>query len=59
MNEKLNKNVKVEKFTNMLGIAIRLIVIDPLHRISTMGNSYVSNQRALHLYAIINKNSIL
>ena len=30
MNEKFNKNKKVEKFTNMLGIAIRLIVIDPL-----------------------------
>ena len=30
MNEKFNKNAKVEKFTNMLGIALRLIVIDPL-----------------------------
>ena len=30
MNEKFNKNAKVEKFTNMLGIAVRLIVIDPL-----------------------------
>ena len=30
MKEKLNKNAKVEKFTNMLGIAVRLIVIDPL-----------------------------
>ena len=29
MNEKLNKNAKVEKFTNMPGIAVRLIVIDP------------------------------
>ena len=29
MNETFNKNVKVEKFTNMLGIAVRLIVIDP------------------------------
>ena len=29
MIEKLNKNAKVEKFTNMLGIAVRLIVIDP------------------------------
>ena len=29
MNEKFNKNVKVEKFTTMLGIAVRLIVIDP------------------------------
>ena len=29
MNEKFNKNAKVEKFTNMLGIAVCLIVIDP------------------------------
>ena len=32
MNEKLNNNAKGEKFTNMLGIAVRLIVIDPLYR---------------------------
>ena len=29
MNEKFNKNAKVEKFTTMLGRAVRLIVIDP------------------------------
>ena len=29
MNEKFNKNAKIEKLTNMLGIAVRLIVIDP------------------------------
>ena len=29
MNEKFNKNAKVEKITNMLGIAVRLFVIDP------------------------------
>ena len=29
MNEKFNKNATVEKFTTMLGIGIRLIVIDP------------------------------
>ena len=29
MNEKLNKNAKVEKITNMLGRGERLIVIDP------------------------------
>ena len=29
MIEKFNKNAKVEKFTNMLRIAVRLIVIDP------------------------------
>ena len=32
MNEKFNKNAKVEKFTPMLGIAVRLIVIDPFSR---------------------------
>ena len=31
MNEKFNTNGKVEKFTKMLGIAVRLIVIDPFH----------------------------
>ena len=30
MNETFNKNAKVEKFTTMLGIAVRLIIIDPL-----------------------------
>ena len=30
MNEKFNKIAKVENFTTMLGIAVRLIVIDPL-----------------------------
>ena len=29
MNEKFNKNANVKKFTIMLGIAVRLIVIDP------------------------------
>ena len=29
MNEKFNKNAKVEQFTTLLGIAVRLIVIDP------------------------------
>ena len=29
MHEKFNKNGKVEKFTKMLGIAVRLIIIDP------------------------------
>ena len=32
MNEQFNKNAKVEKFTTMLGIAVRLIVIDPLSK---------------------------
>ena len=35
MNEKCSKNAKVEKFTNILGIAVRLNVIDPL------GNGHV------------------
>ena len=35
MSVKLNKNVKGEKFSNMLGIAVRLIVIDPLWLSST------------------------
>ena len=30
MNEKSNKNAKVENFTTMLGRGVRLIVIDPL-----------------------------
>ena len=29
MNEKFNTNASVENFTTMLGIAVRLIVIDP------------------------------
>ena len=29
--KKFNKNAKVEKFTNMLGIAVRLILIYPFH----------------------------
>ena len=29
MNEKFNKNAKVEKFTTVLGKGVRLIVIDP------------------------------
>ena len=33
MNEKFNKNAEVEKFTIMLGIAVRLIVIDPFKSI--------------------------
>ena len=31
MNDKFNKNAKVEKFTNLVGKAVRLIVIYPLH----------------------------
>ena len=32
MNDKFNKNAKDEKFTNMLGIAVHLIVIDPWYQ---------------------------
>ena len=39
MNEKFNKNAKVEKITTMLGKAVRLIVIDPSCRIS-LNKSY-------------------
>ena len=50
MNEKFNKNAKVEKLTTMLGIAVRLIVIDPY----TYGAVSVSNDWFLPL-----QNSIL
>ena len=33
MIEKINTNAKVEKFTNMLGRGVRLIVIDPFLKI--------------------------
>ena len=36
MKEKFNKNAKVEKLSNMLGIAVRLIVIDPLSKYNLM-----------------------
>ena len=36
MNEKFNKNAEVEKFTTMLGIAVRLIVIDPYSHKQTL-----------------------
>ena len=39
MNEKFNKNAKVEKFTTMMGIAVRLIVIDPLQSMIYMKRS--------------------
>ena len=34
MNEKFNENAKVENVTNMLGKAVRLIVIDPYRDIT-------------------------
>ena len=45
MNEKFNKNTKVEKFTTKLGIAVRLIVIDPFILIaSKISFSYFPNK---------------
>ena len=41
MNEKFNKIAKVEKFTTMLGIAVRLIVTDPS---PVHGKSYLAYQ---------------
>ena len=41
MNDKFNKNAKVEKFTTMLGIAVRLIVIDPLNNQNLFPNIQV------------------
>ena len=41
MNEKFDKNTKVENFTNMLGIAVRLIIID--HLIYILWNIVVSD----------------
>ena len=47
MNVKFNKNAKVDKFTNMLGIAVFLIVKDPF--IFRCGrkfeNSWTENQQ--------------
>ena len=48
MNEKFNKNAKVEKFTNMLGIALRLIVIDPL--LNKSQNWYMILQKCVPIY---------
>ena len=42
MNEKFNKNAKVEKLTKKVGRGVRLIVIGPLMRIfSILKLSYV------------------
>ena len=48
MNEKFNKNAKVEKFNNMLGIAVSLIVIVPSffdYNVATLSMSYVTLQK--------------
>ena len=39
MNEKFNKNAKVEKITTMLGMAVRLIVIDPFVDLTKLSHS--------------------
>ena len=44
MNEKFNKNANVEKFTNMLGIAVRLIVIDPLYGFLDIFQDFISQK---------------
>ena len=44
MNENFNKNAKIEKFTNILGIAVRLIVIDLLN-INQFHYTYESSLR--------------
>ena len=43
MNEKFNEKGKVEKFITMLGIAVRLIIIDPLP--SVIDRSHLSPSR--------------
>ena len=43
MIEKFNKNAKVDKFTNILGIAVRLIIIDPCLEFSNE-NALLSQQ---------------
>ena len=45
MNEKFNKNAKIEKFTTMLGIAVRLIVIDPFIKIFWIVSYNLQNQK--------------
>ena len=45
MNEKFNKNAKVEKFNTMLimlGIAVRLIVIDPNAHVKSVASIFFS-----------------
>ena len=47
MNEKFNKNAKDEKLTNMLGIAVRLIVIDPYYLFSEFSKLPLQFRRVL------------
>ena len=45
MNEKINKNAKVEKFTGMVGIAVGLIVIDPWNAKVNLRNHVTLNKK--------------
>ena len=51
MNETFNKNVKVGKLTKMLGIAVCLIVIDPL--MYNVGPSYNMCSNVIKLIIIL------
>ena len=55
MNEKFNKNAKVEKFTTMLGIAVRLIVIDPLiSRVPVLVDIWGASNNKFHPLSVKN-----
>ena len=45
MKKKINKNAKLEKITNILGIAVCLIVIDPLYKRWKQDNFFDSKTR--------------
>ena len=53
MNEKFNKNAEVEKITTMLGIAVRLIVIDPYDLFLPFFIKVVVNNRKAYSFLII------
>ena len=52
MDEKFNKNAKVEKNTSMLGIAVRLIVIDPFTLWVTQFNFALSDENRKYSHMI-------
>ena len=47
MIEKFNTNAKVENFKNMTGIAVRLIVIDPLTVVHFIKTDVESEKKTL------------
>ena len=54
MNEQFNKNAKVEKCTTMLGIAVRLIVIDPLYYLYSLDDWAVgSTDRSIFVQEMV------